>query len=295
MTLNLAAYSTEIIRAGVDVDPQVAGRGRALAGAEPGARSSSMSCCSRPSPRVWPALSSQFVLMMLASSICLLHLGAGTVGHGRDHRAGHLPQLRDLHHRRPCIYLVLALSLKLCLHWLGRRIFPQVSGLARVPMRMGRPPDEDLRLARGPVHPALRRLDAAADRHRASSSAASSAASSRSCGCRGSRRLRRFAAGYILVIQSIPVLMVLFMSYYGLSPAGIELPPFFAASASLGDLRLGLSRRDLARLDRVRAAPAMGGLGLARADAPPSNTATSSCRRRCGSRCRRRSASSSSS
>jgi His/Glu/Gln/Arg/opine family amino acid ABC transporter permease subunit len=45
--------------------------------------------------------------------------------------------------------------------------------------------------------------------------------------------LRRFAAGYILVIQSIPVLMVLFMSYYGLSAVGIELPPFLAASASL--------------------------------------------------------------
>lgn len=45
--------------------------------------------------------------------------------------------------------------------------------------------------------------------------------------------LKRFAAGYILVIQSIPVLMVLFMSYYGLSVIGIELPPFFAASASL--------------------------------------------------------------
>ncbi len=47
------------------------------------------------------------------------------------------------------------------------------------------------------------------------------------------RLLRRFAAGYILVIQSIPVLMVLFMSYYGLSALGFELPPFLAASASL--------------------------------------------------------------
>jgi polar amino acid transport system permease protein len=45
--------------------------------------------------------------------------------------------------------------------------------------------------------------------------------------------LRRFATGYILVIQSIPVLMVLFMSYYGLAAIGIELPPFLAASASL--------------------------------------------------------------
>ena len=45
--------------------------------------------------------------------------------------------------------------------------------------------------------------------------------------------LRHIASTYILVIQSIPVLMVLFMSYYGLSVMGIELPAFFAASASL--------------------------------------------------------------
>lgn len=47
------------------------------------------------------------------------------------------------------------------------------------------------------------------------------------------RIIRRVASTYILVIQSIPVLMVLFMSYYGLSLFGIELPSFFAASASL--------------------------------------------------------------
>jgi polar amino acid transport system permease protein len=45
--------------------------------------------------------------------------------------------------------------------------------------------------------------------------------------------LRTVAATYILVIQSIPVLMVLFMSYYGLSLIGIELPPLIAASVSL--------------------------------------------------------------
>lgn len=47
------------------------------------------------------------------------------------------------------------------------------------------------------------------------------------------RFLRGFASTYILVIQSIPVLMVLFMSYYGLSLFGIDLPSFLAASASL--------------------------------------------------------------
>jgi polar amino acid transport system permease protein len=48
-----------------------------------------------------------------------------------------------------------------------------------------------------------------------------------------SRWLSLAAGTYILVIQSIPVLMVLFMSYYGLALFGIELPAFFAASASL--------------------------------------------------------------
>ncbi|SCW47085.1 polar amino acid transport system permease protein [Rhizobium mongolense subsp. loessense] len=47
-------------------------------------------------------------------------------------------------------------------------------------------------------------------------------------------RAVRFAAGsYIQVIQGIPVLMILFLSYYGLSLAGLELPPLFAAGASM--------------------------------------------------------------
>ncbi|MDD1499198.1 MULTISPECIES: amino acid ABC transporter permease [Agrobacterium] len=45
--------------------------------------------------------------------------------------------------------------------------------------------------------------------------------------------LRSIAAGYITVIQSIPVLMILFMSYYGLTLFGFELPPLLAASLSL--------------------------------------------------------------
>ncbi|CAH1659092.1 Amino acid ABC transporter membrane protein 2 (PAAT family) [Hyphomicrobiales bacterium] len=46
--------------------------------------------------------------------------------------------------------------------------------------------------------------------------------------------LRRIAGVYILVIQSVPVLMVLFLSYYGLSLAGFEVPSLIAASLSLG-------------------------------------------------------------
>jgi len=39
---------------------------------------------------------------------------------------------------------------------------------------------------------------------------------------------------YIQLLQSIPVLMILFLSYYGLALAGLELPPLIAASISLG-------------------------------------------------------------
>lgn len=47
------------------------------------------------------------------------------------------------------------------------------------------------------------------------------------------KALRGIASSYILIIQSIPVLMILFMTYYGLTMAGFEIPPLLAASASL--------------------------------------------------------------
>ena len=45
--------------------------------------------------------------------------------------------------------------------------------------------------------------------------------------------IRWLASGYIGVIQGVPALMLLFLAYYGLSLAGLELPPLVAASVSL--------------------------------------------------------------
>lgn len=45
--------------------------------------------------------------------------------------------------------------------------------------------------------------------------------------------MRELARAYIAIVQGIPVLMVLFLSYYGLSQAGLELPPVVAASMAL--------------------------------------------------------------
>lgn len=47
------------------------------------------------------------------------------------------------------------------------------------------------------------------------------------------RPLRIAATIYIQLVQGIPVLMILFLSYYGLSMAGYRLPPLIAASLSM--------------------------------------------------------------
>ena len=47
------------------------------------------------------------------------------------------------------------------------------------------------------------------------------------------RGARWLAAGYVGVIQGVPALMLLFLAYYGLSLAGLELPPLAAAAVSL--------------------------------------------------------------
>ncbi|RDJ25551.1 amino acid ABC transporter permease [Bosea caraganae] len=130
MTLNLAAYATEIIRAGVDsIHKSQVEAGLALAMSK---RQVFQYVVLQPAfARVWPALSSQFVLMMLASSICSFVSvqelsGTAAIIEQDTFRSFETYIIVTI------IYLVLALSLKLFLNWLGRRIFPQVSGLARV-------------------------------------------------------------------------------------------------------------------------------------------------------------------
>jgi polar amino acid transport system permease protein len=45
--------------------------------------------------------------------------------------------------------------------------------------------------------------------------------------------LRWLTAGYIQIIQGTPVLIVLFLSYYGFSIAGLKLSPLFAAALAM--------------------------------------------------------------
>ena len=130
MTLNLAAYSAEIIRAGVDAthkSQREAGLSLALS-----KRQVLQHVVLIPAiAKVWPALSSQFVLMMLASSICSFVSaqelsGATSIVEQRTFRSFESYIVATVH------YLALALMLKALLGVVGRVAFPRVSGLARV-------------------------------------------------------------------------------------------------------------------------------------------------------------------
>lgn len=44
---------------------------------------------------------------------------------------------------------------------------------------------------------------------------------------------RRIAAGYIVTVQGIPVLVILFLVYFGIARLGIDIPPLWAATFAL--------------------------------------------------------------
>ena len=53
------------------------------------------------------------------------------------------------------------------------------------------------------------------------------------CRVSPSRIIRYLAALYVQLIQGIPLLVVLFLTFFGLPPLGITVSPLFAAGVSL--------------------------------------------------------------
>jgi polar amino acid transport system permease protein len=130
MTLNLSAYATEIIRAGVDsIHRSQIEAGLSLAMTK---RQVFQHVVLMPAlARVWPALSSQFVLMLLASSICSFIAvpelsGTAAIIEQNTFRSFETYIIVTI------IYLVLALTLKMGLNLLGRALFPRVSSIDRL-------------------------------------------------------------------------------------------------------------------------------------------------------------------
>ena len=119
MVINLSAYATEIIRAGIEATPK-------------GQIEAAMSLALKPShifthvvlppalQKVWPALVSQIIIVMLGSAVC------GQISTEELSHAANLIQSRNFRAFEAFIiatltYLSLAMALRRLLNWLGTR------------------------------------------------------------------------------------------------------------------------------------------------------------------------------
>ncbi|TCZ53647.1 amino acid ABC transporter permease [Roseicella aquatilis] len=136
IVLNLGAYATEIVRAGIEsVHKSQIEAGLSLAMTR--WQVFRHVVLAPALARVWPALSSQFVLMMLSTSVCsfisVQELSAQAANIESDtFRSFEVYILVTL------IYLALAILLRLLLAGLGAVLFPTGSGLGRLRGQTGR-------------------------------------------------------------------------------------------------------------------------------------------------------------
>ena len=68
------------------------------------------------------------------------------------------------------------------------------------------------------------------------------------CGCRGGRGASALVGGYVQLFQGTPLLMQLFLAYFGLALFGIDVSAWTAAARGAHALHQRLPHRDLARL-----------------------------------------------
>jgi len=119
MVINLGAYSTEIIRAGIMAIPK--GQLEAAAALAMSRFEAFRHVILRPAlAKVWPALSSQIVIVMLGSAVCSqiateeLSFAANFI-QSRNFRAFETYLLTTL------LYLLMAIGVRQLLAWLGQR------------------------------------------------------------------------------------------------------------------------------------------------------------------------------
>ena len=119
MVVNLGAYATEIIRSGIEATPK---------GQTEAAQSLALSppqifirvVLPPALKKVWPALVSQIIIVMLGSAVC------GQISTEELSYAANLIQSRNFRAFEAFliatgIYLLLSMALRKLLHWLGRR------------------------------------------------------------------------------------------------------------------------------------------------------------------------------
>ena len=126
VVVNLGAYSTEIVRAGIQATPR--GQIEAAASLAMTRRQIFMKVVLRPAlQRVWPALTSQIVIVMLGTSVCSqiaaeeLTFAANFI-QSRNFRAFETYIVTAL------AYLLLAAVMRQVLLWFGRRVVTRRAG-----------------------------------------------------------------------------------------------------------------------------------------------------------------------
>lgn len=122
LTLNLGAYATEIVRAGIEsVHPSQVEAGQSLAMTR---LQVFRHVVLLPAlARVWPALCSQFVLMMLSTSVCSFISVEEMSGMAASVESQTFRSF-EVYLVVTGVYLLLALLLRLGLAGLGRALFP---------------------------------------------------------------------------------------------------------------------------------------------------------------------------
>lgn len=126
MVINLGAYGTEIVRAGLTATP----RGQFEAGA-----SLAMSpfqvfrhVVLRPAlQKIWPALSSQIVIVMLGSAVCS-QIAAQDLTYAANFIQGRNFRAFEVYLVSTTIYLLLAIALRQLLRGIGRQLFSRRAG-----------------------------------------------------------------------------------------------------------------------------------------------------------------------
>ena len=124
MTINLGAYSTEIIRAGIDATP----RGHWEAGL-----SLAMSrfevfrhvVLAPAFKKVWPALSSQIIIVMLGSSV-VSQISAEDLTYAANFIQSRNFRAFEVYFLVTALYLALSIAMRAALAALGAKLFPKV-------------------------------------------------------------------------------------------------------------------------------------------------------------------------
>jgi polar amino acid transport system permease protein len=120
MVINLGAYATEIVRAGIEATPR--GQIEAAMSLAMGRAQTVLRVVLPPAlAKVWPAMVGQIIIVMLGSAVC------GQISTQELSFAANLIQSRNFRAFEAfivatAIYLVLAIALRRLLNWLGARV-----------------------------------------------------------------------------------------------------------------------------------------------------------------------------